>query len=75
VNVMWLPGLSALAELQNAGVRRISAGAAIAKNIVAQNYALTQQFLRGEWQSIAGPDLGYAAVNGWFRMSNGARST
>jgi 2-methylisocitrate lyase-like PEP mutase family enzyme len=70
LNVMWLPGLSSLHDLHSAGVRRISAGAAISKNIVAQTQALTQQFLQGEWGSIAGADLGYAVVNGWFKQED-----
>jgi 2-methylisocitrate lyase-like PEP mutase family enzyme len=66
LNIMWLPGLASMDELHLAGVRRISAGAALSKNIMAQTQALASQYLAGDWRGIAGLPLDYAIVNEWF---------
>jgi len=45
LNLMWLPGLPALAELRALGVRRLSAGSALAQRAYATAARAAQRFL------------------------------
>jgi 2-methylisocitrate lyase-like PEP mutase family enzyme len=62
LNLLWLPGLPALAELRALGVRRLSAGSALAQRAYATGARAAQRFLeRGDLDpsdaSLADPEM------------------
>ena len=63
LNVMALPGLPAPAELARLGVRRLSAGAALAESMLAQLDAAAGAFLADGTLPAGGGALGYPQIN------------
>jgi 2-methylisocitrate lyase-like PEP mutase family enzyme len=70
LNVMAVPGLPAPAELQRLGVRRLSAGGALASAALAQTRRLAEGFLRdGAASALFEAGLPYAELQGLFARS------
>jgi 2-methylisocitrate lyase-like PEP mutase family enzyme len=68
VNVMAMPGLPGPAELRTIGVRRLSAGAALASRALGLTKLLATGFLRdGVTDGFFDAAIGYAAMNGLLR--------
>lgn len=69
LNIMILPTVLPIAELAELGVRRISAGAAIAQAAHGLTRKATTQLLRdGHYEAMFEVSVGYAEMNGLFRM-------
>jgi 2-methylisocitrate lyase-like PEP mutase family enzyme len=66
LNVMTVPGLAPLAELQQAGVRRISVGPALFQHAFAAGLQATRQFLAGDIARGLGTAMPYAELNALF---------
>lgn len=63
LNVMARPALPGLAALQAAGVRRLSAGSAIAETVCGNTAALAGAFLAGDTGGLFKSTLPYGALN------------
>ena len=66
LNLMWLPGLPALAELRALGVRRLSAGSAIAQRAYATAARAAQRFLESGDLDPAEPSFTHPEMNALF---------
>lgn len=66
LNLMVVPGLAPLAELQRAGVRRISAGPAIFEAAFSSGDAAARAILRGEFTTLPASTLDHATMNALF---------
>lgn len=66
LNVMALPGLPSLGALQISGVRRLSAGSAIAQAALSCSKRLTAGFLAGEFADLFSASVPYGFVNQLF---------
>lgn len=66
LNVMTVPGLSPLAALQAAGVRRISAGPGLFQHAFSAGFEMARQFLAGDIRGNGTPALGYGQINALF---------
>lgn len=66
LNVMTVPGLPPLAELQLAGVRRISAGPALFQHAYAAGLQATRQFLAGDMARGLDTAMPYGELNELF---------
>ena len=66
LNLMLLPSLPSIDELQALGVRRVSAGAAIAKAAYGHAARLAQDFLAGTWGDMFTTTVDYVATNRLF---------
>lgn len=64
LNVMLLPGLPPLDVLAASGVRRLSAGAAIADAALARTRDLATRFLAGDVSAMFAQTIGYGTMNG-----------
>ncbi len=68
LNVMLVPGLPAPEVLHRHGVRRLSAGSALAQAAMGQVSRLATQFLAGHAEAVSGaPSVGYGPMNALFR--------
>jgi hypothetical protein len=64
---MLLPGLPAPEALHQSGVRRLSAGSALAQAAMGHVSRLASQFLAGHAEAVSGaPNVGYATMNALF---------
>jgi len=67
LNVMLLRGLPGLEVLQQHGVRRLSAGSALAQAALAHTAGLVAKFLAGDAQAVFGaPGADYSRTNALF---------
>lgn len=66
LNLMWLPGLPALAELRALGVRRLSAGSAIAQRAYATAARAAERFLASGDLDPAEPSFTHPELNAMF---------
>ena len=66
LNLLWLPGLPALAELRALGVRRLSAGSAIAQRAYATAARAAQRFLESGDLDAAEPSFTHPELNALF---------
>ncbi len=64
LNVMAWPGLPPIGELAALGVRRLSAGAAIAQAVWGLSRRLGEGFLRGDMSELFSGSMGYGDING-----------
>jgi 2-methylisocitrate lyase-like PEP mutase family enzyme len=69
LNLMLVPRLPTDAELQQMGVRRLSAGAAIAKAVLGRVRQLTSGFLAGAREELFTAPIEYGAMNNLFARS------
>jgi 2-methylisocitrate lyase-like PEP mutase family enzyme len=68
LNVLVMPGLAPVAELQGLGVRRVSAGSGIAAAALGVTQRATQQFLEdGRYDAMLEQGANYAEMNALFR--------
>jgi 2-methylisocitrate lyase-like PEP mutase family enzyme len=68
LNVMLLPGLPSFEMLHQHGVRRLSAGSALAQAAMGHAARLATEFLAGHGEAVFGsPGVGYATMNALFR--------
>lgn len=68
LNVLVMPGLAPVAELQKAGVRRVSAGSGIAAAAFGVAQRATKQFLEsGRYDAMFESPAGYVEMNQLFR--------
>jgi 2-methylisocitrate lyase-like PEP mutase family enzyme len=66
LNVMLVPGLRSIEELRKNGVRRLTAGAAIAMAALGLCGQLTKHFLAGSWDELFKVTVDYATTNALF---------
>jgi 2-methylisocitrate lyase-like PEP mutase family enzyme len=67
LNVMLRPALQNLAALQALGVRRVSAGSALAESMYGRLSAQVDEFLHTDTTSLPDPQaMGYGALNALF---------
>lgn len=66
LNIMLVAGLPDLATLRKQGVRRLSAGAAIAQAALALTRRLTQEFCAGNWSEVLADGVEYGPTNELF---------
>jgi 2-methylisocitrate lyase-like PEP mutase family enzyme len=66
LNIMAVPGLPSIDVLQQMGVRRLSAGSAIAEAALACTGGLTAGFLSGALNELFTASAGYARMNALF---------
>lgn len=66
LNLMLVPGLPDPTTLHAQGVRRLSAGAAIAMAAMARTARLASEFLEGRWQEAFAESVDYATTNRLF---------
>jgi 2-methylisocitrate lyase-like PEP mutase family enzyme len=66
LNLLWLPGLPALAELRSLGVRRLSAGSALAQRAYATGARAAQRFLESGDLDPADASLANTEMNALF---------
>jgi 2-methylisocitrate lyase-like PEP mutase family enzyme len=64
LNVMAWGGLPPIGELAALGVRRLSAGSAIAQAVWGLSRRLADGFLRGDMSELFSGAMGYAEING-----------
>jgi 2-methylisocitrate lyase-like PEP mutase family enzyme len=64
LNIMAWPGLAPINELAALGVRRLSAGAAIAQAVWGLTRRLGDGFLRGDMGELFAGAMGYGEING-----------
>jgi 2-methylisocitrate lyase-like PEP mutase family enzyme len=69
LNLMAVPGLPSIDVLQQLGVRRLSAGSAIAEAALGCTSRLTAGFLSGEVNELFAATAGYARMNALFADS------
>lgn len=68
LNVLVMPGLAPVAELQALGVRRVSAGSGIAAAALGVTARATRQFLEdGRYEAMFETSVEYRAINDLFR--------
>ncbi|SRR6266508_4559587 len=67
LNIMLMPSLSPVSELRTLGVRRLSAGAAIAQAALSFASQLATDFLGGSWDNMFSIAADYNATNRLFR--------
>ncbi len=67
LNIMLMPGLASVSELRRLGVRRLSAGAAIAQAALSLTSRLATDFLGGSCDSMFSMAADYNATNQLFR--------
>lgn len=72
LNVMLVPGLPSIDELRKHGVRRLTAGAAIASAALGLSSRLAKDFLGGSWERMFESSIDYSAANQLFQPSPGA---
>jgi 2-methylisocitrate lyase-like PEP mutase family enzyme len=68
LNVMAVPNLPSTETLRGCGVRRLSAGSAIAQSAIARTGRLTSAFLAGTITELFDVSAGYGEVNGLFAV-------
>ena len=69
LNVMVVPGLPPVAELQRLGVRRVSAGSAIAQLALGSARRAAAQLLRdGRYDAMLEPSVAYGELNALFPL-------
>lgn len=66
LNVMLVPGLPSLTTLRKQGVRRLSAGSAIAQAAFGLSGRLATDFLAGSWNDMFAVAADYGAMNQLF---------
>jgi 2-methylisocitrate lyase-like PEP mutase family enzyme len=66
LNVMLVPGLPSLTTLRKQGVRRLSAGSAIAQAVFGLSGRLATDFLAGSWNEMFAVAADYGAMNRLF---------
>jgi 2-methylisocitrate lyase-like PEP mutase family enzyme len=66
LNIMLVPGLPSIDELRENGVRRLSAGAAIAMAALGLSGQLAKDFLAGSWDELFKVTVDYATTNALF---------
>jgi 2-methylisocitrate lyase-like PEP mutase family enzyme len=71
LNVMAIPNLPSLEKLQQSGVRRLSAGSALAQAAIGNTRRLASTFLSGAMNELFDESMSYGAVNGLFAVSSG----
>jgi 2-methylisocitrate lyase-like PEP mutase family enzyme len=71
LNVMLVPDLPNIASLQKLGVRRLSAGAAIAQATLGLTERLARDFLTGSWSEMFAKPADYITVNCLFDARSG----
>ncbi len=64
LNVMAIPNLPSMEKLQQCGVRRLSAGSALAQAAAGHTSRLASSFLAGEMSGLFDVSMNYGAVNG-----------
>lgn len=67
LNIMVMPRLTSVSELRILGVRRLSAGAAIAQAALSLTSRLATDFLGGSWDTMFSMAADYNATNQLFR--------
>jgi 2-methylisocitrate lyase-like PEP mutase family enzyme len=72
LNIMAVPGLPSFAALQNAGVRRLSAGSAIAQASWGRTGRLASAFLEGDVSELFAAAAEYGKMNELFARDNTA---
>jgi len=73
LNIMAVPGLPSIDVLQHMGVRRLSAGSAIAEAALACASRLTADFLSGAMNELFTASAGYSKMNALFADSAHSR--
>jgi 2-methylisocitrate lyase-like PEP mutase family enzyme len=73
LNIMLMPDLPSLSILQKQGVRRLSAGCAIAQTALGVTSRLASDFLRGSWDSMFTGAVDYNETNQLFKTTDSAR--
>jgi 2-methylisocitrate lyase-like PEP mutase family enzyme len=71
LNVMLVPGLPSIEELQARGVRRLSAGSAIAQAALGRIARLTGDLLAGRTEEMFEDSADYGETNRLFQASAG----
>jgi len=66
LNIMLVPGLPSIEVLRTHGVRRLSAGAAIAQAALGTTSRLANDFLAGSWDDMFSMAADYSATNRLF---------
>ena len=66
LNIMLVPDLTSVEVLQAQGVRRLSAGAAIAQAALATSSRLAKGFLDGSWHDMFSESSDYGSMNRLF---------
>jgi 2-methylisocitrate lyase-like PEP mutase family enzyme len=66
LNIMLVPGLPAIDALRKLGVRRLSAGAAIAQASLGLTRRLAHDFLDGSWTEMFANGVDYGTTNRLF---------
>jgi 2-methylisocitrate lyase-like PEP mutase family enzyme len=66
LNVMLVPGLPSLTTLRKQGVRRVSAGSAIAQAAFGLSGRLATDFMAGSWNDMFAVAADYGAMNQLF---------
>jgi 2-methylisocitrate lyase-like PEP mutase family enzyme len=66
LNIMLVPGLSTIDALRKVGVRRLSAGAAIAQAALGLIGRLAHDFLNGSWTKMFASVADYGTTNRLF---------
>jgi 2-methylisocitrate lyase-like PEP mutase family enzyme len=74
LNVMAAPGLPSVDALQSAGVRRLSAGSAIAQAIWGRTSRLATAFLEGDVSELFAGAAEYGKMNALFARNSGIGS-
>src|SRR4029077_20045668 len=69
LNIMLMPGLPSKRELHERGVRRLSAGSAIAQATLGRIGRLTEEFLAGDAEQMFVDAAGYGEINRLFQGS------
>jgi 2-methylisocitrate lyase-like PEP mutase family enzyme len=67
LNIMLMPGLPSITVLRTQGVRRLSAGAAIAQSALGLTSRLATDFLAGSWDDMFTMAPDYRATNRLFQ--------
>jgi 2-methylisocitrate lyase-like PEP mutase family enzyme len=66
LNVMLVPDLPDVDSLQKLGVRRLSAGSAIAQATLGLTEHLARDFLAGSWSKMFAKPADYMTINRLF---------
>ena len=68
LNIMLMPGLPSTTVLRTQGVRRLSAGSAIAQAALGLTSRLATDFLAGSWDDMFTTAADYSATNRLFQI-------
>jgi len=67
LNIMLMPNLPSITVLRKQGVRRLSAGAALAQSALGSTSRLATDFLGGSWDDMFTMAPDYSATNQLFQ--------